>query len=126
MEFVPKAAHLSARRDRGLNHKTQRLAPSCLAFAEINVPPPPIRRRTFVAWMRYGVAMHGDGLVIPGVACAISLTSHVAGNSGQADLSWSMAVAVSTLLAGRSAPWGWVDREQWLLQLEANHCRREL
>jgi hypothetical protein len=74
--------------------------------------------------MRYGVAMHGDGLIIPGVAYAISFTSHVAGDSGQADLSWSTAVAVSLLLAGLSA-WGWGAREQWLLHLETGHCRRE-
>jgi hypothetical protein len=29
--------------------------------------------------------MHGDGLTIPGWACAISFTSHVADDSGQAD-----------------------------------------
>ncbi len=70
----------------------------------MNGPSPP-RRRAVAAWILYDVAMHGYGLMIPGVAYAIYFTSHVAGDSGHADVLWSVAVSLSLVIAGLLAPW---------------------
>jgi UMF1 family MFS transporter len=71
----------------------------------MNGLPPPTRRRAITAWIFYDVAMHGYGLMIPGVAYAIYFTSHVAGDSGHADVLWSVAVSLSLVIAGLLAPW---------------------
>jgi len=63
------------------------------------------KRSDATAWIFYDVAMHGYGLMIPGVAYAIYFTSHVAGDTGHADVLWSVAVSLSLLIAGLLAPW---------------------
>jgi UMF1 family MFS transporter len=71
----------------------------------VSLPAAPASRRSVAAWILYDVAMHGYGLMIPGVAYAIYFTSHVAGDTGKADLLWSVAVALSLVIAGLLAPW---------------------
>ena len=71
----------------------------------MSLPTAPASRRSVAAWVLYDVAAHGYGLMIPGVAYAIYFTSHVAGDTGKADLLWSMAVALSLVIAGLLAPW---------------------
>jgi len=61
-------------------------------------------RRFVTAWIFYDVALHGYGLMIPGVAYAIYFTSFVATDSGQADALWSLAIALSLVIAGLLAP----------------------
>jgi UMF1 family MFS transporter len=65
----------------------------------------PVSRRSVTAWVLYDVAVHGYGLMIPAVAYAIYFTSHVAGDTGRADLLWSVAVALALVIAGVLAPW---------------------
>lgn len=64
-----------------------------------------MRRGVVAAWILYDVAMHGYGIMIPGVAYAIFFTSHVAVDGGRADLLWSLAVGLSLIVAGVLAPW---------------------
>ena len=71
----------------------------------MNESPPQTRRGAVAAWILYDVAMHGYSLMIPGVAYAIYFTSHVAGDSGHADVLWSVAVSLSLVIAGLLAPW---------------------
>jgi UMF1 family MFS transporter len=71
----------------------------------MNDLPPRTRRSAVAAWIFYDVAMHGYGLMIPGVAYAIYFTSHVAGDTGHADVLWSVAVSLSLVIAGLLAPW---------------------
>jgi len=63
------------------------------------------RRGVVAAWILYDVAMHGYGIMIPGVAYAIFFTSYVAVDGGRADLLWSVAVGLSLIVAGVLAPW---------------------
>ena len=65
----------------------------------------PADRRAVSAWIIYDVAVHGYGLMIPSVAYAIYFTSYVAADGGRADLLWSLAVALSLVIAGLLAPW---------------------
>ncbi len=65
----------------------------------------PVRQGTVAAWILYDVAAHGYSLMIPSVAYAIYFTSYVAGDTGRADLLWSLAVSVSLLVSGILAPW---------------------
>jgi UMF1 family MFS transporter len=77
----------------------QPVAPGVLAAS------PEAARRGVAAWIAYDIAVHGYGLMIPGVAYAIYFTSYVAADSGQADALWSLAVALSLVIAGLLAPW---------------------
>jgi UMF1 family MFS transporter len=62
--------------------------------------------RTGIAgWVLYDVAIHGYGLLIPGVAYAIYFTSYVAVDTGRADMLWSVAVALPLVIAGLLSPW---------------------
>ena len=71
----------------------------------MNTPAMPADRRALSAWILYDVAVHGYGLMIPSVAYAIYFTSYVAADGGRADLLWSLAVALSLVIAGLLAPW---------------------
>lgn len=61
-------------------------------------------RRFVTAWIFYDVALHGYGLMIPGVAYAIYFTAYVATDSGQADALWSLAIALSLVISGLLSP----------------------
>lgn len=65
----------------------------------------PARRAGIAAWIVYDVAVHGYLLMIPSVAYAIYFTSVVAAEGGRGDALWSLAVALSLLIAGVLAPW---------------------
>ncbi len=65
----------------------------------------PERRGGTAAWIVYDVAVHGYLLMIPSVAYAIYFTSVVAADGGRGDALWSLAVALSLLIAGVLAPW---------------------
>lgn len=71
----------------------------------MNTRSTPVRHGSVIAWILYDVAAHGYGLMIPGVAYAIYFTSYVAVDSGRADPLWSLAVALSLVIAGVLAPW---------------------
>jgi UMF1 family MFS transporter len=62
-------------------------------------------RAALAGWVLYDIAIHGYGLMIPGVAYAIYFTSYVAVDGGRADVLWSVAVALPLLIAGLVSPW---------------------
>lgn len=62
-------------------------------------------RRALIAWIVYDMAVHGYGLMIPGVGFAIYFTSFIAVGHPFADGLWSIAVAVPLLVAGLISPW---------------------
>ena len=75
-----------------------------VAAPRVPAAPPEATRRAVTAWIAYDVALHGYGLMIPSVAYAIYFTSYVAADSGQADALWSLAIALSLVIAGLLAP----------------------